>query len=532
MRDIKWLLKTLPKTLIMKIFLTFLLFFLAELGMLVLPLIYANILDKVEYSKIFPMTRFALWGGLILLLVFIKNFSIFRNSLQKFVIHKTLVENTASQVIKIPFSEVSKNGSQYYVDAILNRTSNVSSLLDIESMTGIVNLFRLVILTILFFLMDWIIGLASVAVIISSIFIYRYGNEYYLKNNRNFVEKKRKYLSEVEDILTGKEEVENFRAFEYEEKRNRKITEALRKILAKFLARDFIHFFIELDYIRISFELFVLAFAFFRAYEGYHSIGITIVLISYSRMFTTPIAYLNSILSNLRDSLTSLEIISNLSKTKEEVDVKMRDEGIEKIEFRGVAYESGGREILKDLTFEIYKGEKLAIIGPSGKGKSTVISLLLRDREYEKGDILINGVNLERVSREWLYSKIGALSQNSYLFPISVKENIRMGNAFLSEERIKSVLKMVRLWPIEMDRMIEDNGKNLSGGERTRLLLARLLVTDKDFLILDEPLEGVDTPTKREIIEGLKVMLKPKTAIVISHDIELLNALATKKVFI
>jgi ABC-type multidrug transport system fused ATPase/permease subunit len=384
MKDIRWLLKTLPKTLTINIFLTFLFFFSAELGMLVLPLIYANILDKVEYSKIFPMARFAFWGSLILLLVFVKNFSNFRNSLQKFIIHKTLAENIANQVTRIPFSEVSKNGSQYYVDAILNRTSNVSSLMDIESMTGIVNLFRLVILTILFFLIDWIIGLASVAVIISSILVYRYGNEYYLKNNRNFVEKKRKYLSEVEDTLTGKEEVENFRAFEYEEKRNRKITEALRKILAKFLARDFIHFFIELDYIRISFELFVLAFAFFRAYEGYHSIGVTIVLISYSRMFTTPIAYLNSILSNLRDSLTSLEIVSNLSKTKEEVDVKMRDEGIEKIEFRDVTCESGGREILKNLTFEIYKGDKLAIIGPSGRGKSTIISLLLRDREYER----------------------------------------------------------------------------------------------------------------------------------------------------
>ena len=107
-----------------------------------------------------------------------------------------------------------------------------------------------------------------------------------------------------------------------------------------------------------------------------------------------------------------------------------------------------------------------------------------------------------------------------------------MGNASLSEERIKSVLKMVKLWPIEMDHIIEDNGKNLSGGEKSRLLLARLLATDKDFLILDEPLEGVDIPTKKEIIKELKVILKPKTAIVISHDIELLNALTTKKIFI
>ncbi len=532
MENVKWLLKVLPKTLLVRILFAFLAFFSAELGMLVVPLIYANILDKVEVSKFFPMIQFVLWGSLILLFVVIKSFSSFRNSLQKFSLHKILAENTAKYVAKSDLSEISKNGSQYYIDAILNKTSDVSSIMDIESMSGIVNLFRLVVLTILFFWIDWIIGFTSVGVVISSIFIYKYGNDYYLRNNKDFAEKKRKYLSDVEDTLAGKEEVENLKTFEYEKKRNEEITEKLRKTHVKFLAKDFIHFFIELDYIRISFELFVFLFAFFRAFEGYYPIGIAIVLVSYSTMFTTPIAYLNSILTNLRNSITSLDIIFDLSKLKEERFISVREKKIKKIEFRGVNYSVENREILKNLNFKLNEGEKLAVVGPSGKGKSTVISLLLKDRKCENGEILVNGVNIEKVSNEWLYSKIGILTQNSCLFPISVMENIRMANPSISEENAISILKMVKLWPFKIDLVIEGNGENLSGGEKSRLLLARTIASNKDFFILDEPLNGVDISTKKEIVESLKAVLKPKTVIVVSHDMELVDALTTKKIFI
>ncbi|MGC8691121.1 MAG: ATP-binding cassette domain-containing protein [Caldisericum sp.] len=530
MGNIKVLIKILPKTVLLRIFLTFLIFFSVETGILVVPLIYADILDKTEMLKYFPLHQFVLWGSLILFFVFIRSISIFRNNLQKFTVYNLLVESIARQVIKQDISSISAKGSQYYVDAIFNKTSDVSSLIDIENMTGIVNLFRLIVITVLFFLMDWIIGLASIAVIIPSLLIYKYGNDYFLRNNADFVEKNRRYLSDIEDTLTGKEEIENFRSFDHEENRNKDITEHLRKIHVKFLSRDFIHFFIELDYIRISFELFVFAFALFRSYEGYYPIGIAIVLISYSTMFTTPIAYLNSILSNIRNSITSIDIISNLFKSSKKKEITMPDEKVETVEFKNVTYADEKRTIIKNVNFTLLKNEKIAIIGPSGKGKSTIVSLILKDFKCEEGKILINNVNIENIPNEWLYSKIAVLSQNSSLFPASVKENIRIGNRFISDEKIREVLKMMELESIDMNCIVEENGKNFSGGEISRLLLARTIVADKEFFILDEPLNGVDISTKQKIIESLKVMLKFKTVIIISHDIELAMALATKKI--
>ncbi|WP_036225296.1 ATP-binding cassette domain-containing protein [Mesoaciditoga lauensis] len=532
MEKLRWLIQNTPKTVLLRVFLSFLFFFSAEIGILVVPLIYAKILNEVEISRYFSLSQFALWGSLILLFVFIKNLSVFRNALQKFVIYKTLVENTAKHVIKQDISAISTNGTQYYIDAVLNKTSDISSLLDIESMTGIVNLFRLIVLTTLFFLLDWIIGIVSVGVIISSLLIYKYGNDYYLKNNAYFVEKSRKYLSDVEDTLNGKEEIENFRAFEYEKTRNKEITKILKEIHVKFLAKDFIHFFIELDYIRIFFELFVLTFALFRAYEGFYQIGTAIVLISYSAMFTTPIAYLNSILSNIKNSITSMDIVASLFRSSEKKTLNMPNEKIKTVEFKNVTYTNRKKEIIKDLNFSLLENEKLAIIGPSGKGKSTIVSLLLKDFKCEKGEILINSKNVKNIPTDWIYSHVGVLSQNSCLFPISVKENIKIGNSSIEDEKIIEILKLMKLEDIDVNRIVEGNGKNFSGGEISRLLLARVIASEKEFLILDEPLNGVDSLTKQQIIENLKEMLKLKTVIVISHDIELATALATKKIFV
>ncbi|AZR72388.1 ABC transporter [Anoxybacter fermentans] len=535
MKRIKWLFHILPKTIIIDFIITFFFFFASDIGILLMPLFYAKILDKVQKLHNFPFVYYLTWGGLILVLVTVRTYMTYRNSKQKVKIHKILAVTTGKLIFNVPLQEVVAKGSQYYTDAILNRTGEVSSLFDIQNMTGIINLARLIVLTILITYIDKISGVSSFIVVIVSILIYKYGNNYYLKNNAKFIEKKRQYLSDVEDTIFGKEEIENFGTFDYEEKRHNALTEELRKMHTKILARDFIHFFIELDAVRIAYELFIFVWVLNRVYTGLYSLGIGIVLISYSRMLTTPIVYLNSILTNFRNNLTALDIVHNLDKNKtlpNSTPIPVLGKKIEKICFRNVSYRVNEKVILSNLSFELRKGEKLAIVGPSGKGKSTIISLLLKDCVPTSGKILVNDVDIKYIDKDWLYTHIGLLSQNGYLFPTTVEENIRMGNTSVTTAEENEILKEVELSSIELNYKVREGGQNLSGGEKSRLLLARLIAQNKDFVILDEPLEGVDVKTRSKIIENLKTYLASRTAIIITHHTEIANALATRKILI
>ncbi|MCL2573419.1 MAG: ABC transporter ATP-binding protein/permease [Defluviitaleaceae bacterium] len=201
---------------------------------------------------------------------------------------------------------------------------------------------------------------------------------------------------------------------------------------------------------------------------------------------------------------------------------------IQSLEFVDISYSYDGNdehEVLTDVCFDISEGDALAIIGPSGTGKTTFLRLLKRQLVPTLGKVLVNGKDREGFNPESYLERVAVLSQEVFAFDASIRENIRFGKDIPSE-RIDALAKFCALGDINLD----DNAKNLSGGERQRMGLARALACDYDILVLDEPTSDLDLATEAQIVENLKTLLKQKgkILIVVTHSDYVLKNLCNK----
>jgi len=179
--------------------------------------------------------------------------------------------------------------------------------------------------------------------------------------------------------------------------------------------------------------------------------------------------------------------------------------------------------VLKDLNLEIAAGEKLAIVGPTGSGKSTLIRLLARFYDFDDGRILLDGIDVNRILSRDLRRRIGVVLQDFHIFSGSVFDNIALGNPAISRElaiaaaRTANALDFIEVLPQGFDTELSERGQNLSQGQRQLLAFARVLAADPEILVLDEATSSVDTETERLVQTALGRVLKDRTSLVIAH---------------
>jgi len=186
-------------------------------------------------------------------------------------------------------------------------------------------------------------------------------------------------------------------------------------------------------------------------------------------------------------------------------------------------YPNQNTPALHNISFKLESGKSLAIVGPSGAGKSTLVSLLLRFWEYSSGKIRLGGESLHGLEQEQVRERCAVVSQNSYLFNTSIRENLLLARPSASTEEIEKAAKQAQIHdfimslPKEYDTFIGEQGLRLSGGERQRLAIARALLKDAPILILDEPTANLDPLTEKHILETLFEVMQGKTTLLITH---------------
>ncbi len=179
--------------------------------------------------------------------------------------------------------------------------------------------------------------------------------------------------------------------------------------------------------------------------------------------------------------------------------------------------------ILKNVSFEIKPGQTLALVGPTGAGKSTIVSLIPRFYDPKRGRVLIDGIDVSEMRLASLRSNVSMVLQDTFLFAGTVKENLRFGNERASDEEIVAAAKtanahgFIEALPQGYDTRVGERGVKLSGGQKQRLSIARAILKDAPILILDEATSSVDTQTEQEIQQALQQLLRGRTAIVIAH---------------
>jgi len=195
--------------------------------------------------------------------------------------------------------------------------------------------------------------------------------------------------------------------------------------------------------------------------------------------------------------------------------------------FENVSFDYGdGRDVLKQVSFAVSPGQRLALVGVSGAGKSTMVSLILRLYEPQEGAIFVDGTNIQAFRRESLRRQIGIVPQNSILFGATIRENIAYGKPEANLEEIVAAAQaanadeFIRDLENGYDTVIGERGATLSGGQRQRIAIARALIRNAPILILDEPMAGLDVESETKVREALDRLMAGRTCLMITHDLQ------------
>ncbi len=260
--------------------------------------------------------------------------------------------------------------------------------------------------------------------------------------------------------------------------------------------------------------------------KGEQTVSAITVFIAYTKLVMQPIVDLSNIANNLQSSLASAERVFNILDADEETDDAAVTE-IEKgssIEFEDVSFSYlPEKPLIEKFSLKVDKGELVAIVGPTGAGKTTIVNLLMRFYEIKSGKIKVDDIDIRDISRKNLRSVMGMVLQDTWLFEGTVRENIMYGNQSATEAEFRNAVKAARvdrfisLLPDGYDTMLEEDGANLSAGQRQLITIARAILASPDILILDEATSSVDTRTEMQIQQAMQNLMEGRTNFVIAH---------------
>jgi len=261
--------------------------------------------------------------------------------------------------------------------------------------------------------------------------------------------------------------------------------------------------------------------------SGEMSVGELISFVLYTTFIGASIAGLGDIYGQVQKAIGSSERVLEILEEQPEPDSGIRSESFEgKISFEEVVFRYPTRpemEVLKNLTFHVNPGEKVALAGHSGAGKSTIIQLLMRFYDLNHGKIIVDGKNINEWNLFDLRSHIGMVPQEVLLFGGSIRENIGYAKPGASEEEIILAAKKANAWqfislfPEGLDTLVGERGVKLSGGQRQRVAIARAILKDPSILILDEATSSLDAESEHLVQEALDELMKGRTTIIIAH---------------
>ncbi|MGE7870330.1 ABC transporter ATP-binding protein [Bacillus paramycoides] len=257
-------------------------------------------------------------------------------------------------------------------------------------------------------------------------------------------------------------------------------------------------------------------------------VGVLYAFVNYIHRFFQPVNEMMMKLSFFQQALVSSSRVFHLMDDKDLAPVQMgsEDPRVDKgeIQFKDVTFSyDGKRDVLKNVSFHVKPGQTVAFVGHTGSGKSTIMNLLMRFYNIKSGNIVIDGVDLEKFGEQEIRKKIGLVLQDAFLFAGNVKQNIRMYNEEITDEEIEEAARFVQAntfiekLPEQYDTEVVERGAAFSSGQRQLIAFARTIATNPKVLVLDEATANIDTETEEAIQTALQQMRKGRTTIAIAH---------------
>ncbi len=262
------------------------------------------------------------------------------------------------------------------------------------------------------------------------------------------------------------------------------------------------------------------------AMQGEITIGTLFAFMTYESMIIYPVRHLGRVLTNTGKATVSLgrinEVITEATESLDQFTSYQSTDGALRFSDVSFAYNDNS-PVLQELNMDIAAGESIAIVGPPGAGKSTIVRLMLRLYAPSTGSITLDGQDLSDINRKWLRQQIGVVLQEPFLYSRTIEENLLVGNLEATRARLEgacmdaAIHKSIEGFPLGYQTPVGERGVTLSGGQRQRLALARALLKDPAILILDDSLSAVDSRTEKQIVKALRKRRGRHTTITIAH---------------
>ena len=441
---------------------------------------------------------------------------------------KLLIDDSFAYLQKHSFNFFNKHLSGALITRMQQLENSLETILDIFNYS-LINLFWKILFTIsILFYFNWLLGLIvliwlSIFLIINSaLTIYK------IKFEEAMTKSHTKLGAELTETITGNINLKLFDSFDYELNKFKKLTSDRRKKILKVWnlenkalnGQTIAMAFLEILTIYLSIKLWSI---------GAITLGITFVIQAYIFSLYGSIWGFGNSIRRIFESLTrAQEMVEHLQLEHEVKDVKNAKKlKINKgsITFKNIsfAYEKKSKGILHKFNLQIEPKQKIALIGPSGGGKSTIIKLLLRLFDPQQGKILIDGQDISQVSQGSLRKNIALVPQDPILFNRSIKENIAYGQPKITMKEIIKASKIamchdfIMKTPKKYNTLVGEKGIKLSGGQKQRIAIARAILTKAPILIFDEATSSLDSESELSINKAIKNITKNKTTIMIAH---------------
>ena len=280
-------------------------------------------------------------------------------------------------------------------------------------------------------------------------------------------------------------------------------------------------------WIRELFEFILILLLVILIEKNYIISSIALVLYNYSRNVSDSIYTVGFFLESIKDfNLSSeriLDILDDSKFSKEKFGTKHLNKVNGNFEFIDVSFSYDNKKLLRNLSFKINANETVAFVGKSGAGKTTIFNLLCKMYDVNGGKITIDGININELDKDSIRGNITIISQNPYIFNMSIKDNLKLVKSDLNDKEMKEVCKIACLdefinsLPNKYDTVIGEGGVNLSGGQKQRLAIARALVQKTEIILFDEATSALDNETQTKIQEAIENMKGEYTILIIAH---------------
>lgn len=503
---------------------------LANIFMLVAPYISGRAIDfiKGENNVDFPMVAKIigiLFAVYVLNALFTWGMTVFTNALSNHSIEK-MRKDAFDKISKLPLKFFDGHSHGDIISRLTNDIDAVSEGL----LQGITQLFSGIVTVVgslvLMFLLDWRITLCVIVITIICIFV----SKAIATNSGKMFRLQAQTIGELNGYVS--ETVGNLKvvkAFGYEDKSSEVFGEINARLYdcgqkAQFyssLVNPTTRYINNLAYISVG------VLGGLAALAGHLSVGIISSFLIYATQFARPINDMTSILTQLQSAQAAAARIFALGEIEPETPDEDRPELEVKngeVMFKDVDFSyNKDKELIKDLNIAAKPGQRVAIVGPTGAGKTTIVNLLMNFYGVDKGTIFVDGQAIDSVQRDSLRKNFGMVLQDTWLFAGTVKENIAYGKEGATDEEIINAAKaasahgFIKRLPNGYDTMITEDGGNLSSGQKQLLTIARAMLSDPKILILDEATSNVDTMTEQRIQKAFLKMMEGRTSFIIAH---------------